>query len=108
MQGANLCSSGWFKNTGGGQSELRLAPGTIATGDTPTFAPGAAIARIAPYLPSSGSLPACQAIGFDAVDSCGSIVGGSTPTTQLSPNQLGRLWHPCDAVVAPVPACVRD
>ena len=33
---------------------------------------------------------------------------GATPTTNLSPNQLGRLWHPCDAVVAPVPACVRD
>ena len=26
----------------------------------------------------------------------------------LNPNQLGRLWHPCDAVLGPVPACVRN
>lgn len=107
MQGLNLCS-GWFNNTGGGMSEMRLAPGTIATGQTPSFAPGAAITRIAPYLPLSGSSASCTSIGFDAVDSCGSIVGGSAPTTALNPNQLGRLWHPCDAVVGAVPACIRD
>jgi hypothetical protein len=103
MLGPNLCS-GWFKNASGGLSELRLAPGTIATGDEPTFVPSAAIARVAPYT----AAPECQSIGFNAVDSCGSIVGGSVPTSTLSPNQLGRLWHPCDAVLNPVPACVRD
>jgi hypothetical protein len=25
----------------------------------------------------------------------------------LLPNQLGRLWHPCDAVRSPVPASCR-
>ena len=107
MQGSSLCS-GWFNNTGGGQSELRVAAGTIPTGGTPSFSPGSAIVRIAPYLPTSGSLADCVSVGFDAVDSCGSIVGGSVPTTPINPNQLGRLWHPCDAVTSPVPACVRD
>jgi hypothetical protein len=32
-------------------------------------------------------------------------VGGSEPTSVLIPNQLGRLWHPCDAVMNPSPAC---
>ncbi len=104
MQGANLCS-GWFNNSGGGLSELQVAPGTIPAGGPPAFTPAAAIARIAPYL-STGT--ACASVGFDAVDSCGSIVGGVTPTTPLPTNQLGRLWHPCDAVLSPSPACVRD
>ncbi|MBL9037910.1 MAG: hypothetical protein JNG84_05275 [Archangium sp.] len=107
MQGSSLCS-GWFNNVGGGMSELRLAPGTVPTGMTPDFTPSTAIARIAPYLPSSGSIVACRSIGFDAVDSCGTVTGGSTPTTVLNPNQLGRLWHPCDAVTSPVPACTRN
>ncbi len=105
MQGPNLCS-GWFNNSGGGLSELRLAPGTIAGGSTPTFTPGAAITRVAPYLSTGGN--SCASIGFDAVDSCGTVVGGTTPSAQLSPNQLGRLWHPCDVLTAPSPACVRD
>jgi hypothetical protein len=104
MQGPNLCS-GWFNNTGGGQSELRLANGTIAATGAPTFTPSAAIARIAPYLSSGGT---CTSIGFDAVDSCGTVMGGTQPNTILMPNQLGRLWHPCDRVLAPVPACVRN
>lgn len=104
MQGPNLCS-GWFNNTGGGQSELRVASGTIATGMMPTFSPGTAVARIAPYL-STGT--ACTSVGFDAVDSCGTVAGGNQPNQLLTPNQLGRLWHPCDAVLAPVPACVRN
>ncbi|MBE2250508.1 MAG: hypothetical protein IAE78_13315 [Myxococcus sp.] len=104
MLGTNLCN-GWFNNTGGGQSELRLAPGTIPAGSTPTFVPSAATSRISPYF--TGSM-ACSSIGFDAVDSCGTVMGGSMPTGFLVPNQLGRLWHPCDAVSAPVPTCVRD
>lgn len=107
MQGANLCS-GWFNNTGGGMSELRVAPGTVAPGSNPTFAPTAAVARVSPYLPVSGSSPSCSSIGFDAVDSCGTVAAGTAPTTQLSPNQLGRLWHPCDAIIAPVPGCSRN
>lgn len=103
MQGSNLCN-GWFNNNGGGMSELRLARGVVAMGDDPTFT-GAAIARIAPYL---GSTASCSSVGFDAVDSCGSVMGGTEPTATLQPNQLGRLWHPCDAVVNPAPACVRD
>ncbi|MGV3621782.1 MAG: hypothetical protein ACO1OB_13240 [Archangium sp.] len=103
MEGPNLCS-GWFNNSGGGQSELRIAPGEV--GDAPNFTPSTAIARIAPYQATMGA--ACASIGFDAVDSCGTVVGSDVPTTQLRPNQLGRLWHPCDAVASPVPACVRD
>jgi hypothetical protein len=105
MNGSNLCS-GWFNNTGGGQSELRVAPGTVTT--APTFSVGAAISRIAPYLPASGSFPSCTSVGFDARDSCGDYVGGALPTAILSPNQLGRLWHPCDAVSGASPSCVRD
>lgn len=104
MLGSNLCN-GWFNNSGGGQSELRLAPGSIPTGSTPTFAASAAISRIAPYLSASVD---CSGIGFDAVDSCGMVMGGNQPNAILAPNQLGRLWHPCDAVTAPVPACVRN
>ncbi len=104
MQGPNLCS-GWFNNSGGGLSELRVAPGSVTSG-APSFNAASAVARVAPYYPTSGA--GCPSIGFDAVDSCGSVVGGSTPSTQLRPNQLGRLWHPCDAVVGAVPACVRD
>jgi hypothetical protein len=103
MQGDNLCN-GWFNNTGGGLSEMQVASGVIATAAQLSFS-GPTIARVAPYLSGSAS---CVSTGFDAVDSCGTIVGGSTPSAQLSPNQLGRLWHPCDAVVGPVPACVRD
>jgi hypothetical protein len=107
MQGPSLCN-GWFNNTGGGMSELRLAPGQVPDGGDPSFSAGTAIARIAPYRPTSGSLAACTSVGFDAVDSCGSVMGGTEPTATLTPNQLGRLWHPCDAVLNAVPACVRD
>ncbi len=103
MQGPNLCN-GWFNNNGGGMSELRIARGVVPMGGDPSFT-GAAIARIAPYQSSSAS---CTSVGFDAVDSCGSVMAGTEPTAMLQPNQLGRLWHPCDAVVNPVPACVRD
>ena len=104
MQGENLCS-GWFKNGGGGQSELRVAPGQVSSPMSLQCTPGNAITRIAPYESSPGI---CQSTGFDAIDSCGNVVGGSTPKDVLSPNQLGRLWHPCDAVLSPAPMCVRD
>lgn len=104
MQGDFLCS-GWFKNSGGGQSELRVAPGVVTDGASLDFTPANAITRIAPYQSTAGT---CQSTGFNAIDSCGNVVGGQTPTETLSPNQLGRLWHPCDAVVSASPACVRD
>jgi hypothetical protein len=104
MQGDNLCS-GWFKNSGGGQSELRVAPGAVSSGASLDFTPAQALTRIAPYLSGTGT---CESTGFDAIDSCGNVVGGQTPAAALSPNQLGRLWHPCDAVPEAVPACARD
>ncbi len=98
MQGDNL-ASGWFANAGGGMSALR-----IATGPWSSIAAGSTVEIVAPYL---GSAPECSSIGFDARDRCGDISGSSTPTTTLTPNQLGRLWHPCDAVLTPVPAACR-
>ena len=104
MQGPNTCS-GWFNNTGGGQSEMQLAQGTVASQADLMFTSANVLSRIAPYVSSSG---ACVSTGFDALDSCGSVVGGSEPAATLDPNQLGRLWHPCDEVPGAVPACVRD
>ncbi|MFO0725165.1 MAG: MopE-related protein [Myxococcota bacterium] len=104
MQGNNICS-GWFNNTGGGMSEMQLATGTVMSEADLMFSATDYLARIAPY---QGGTAACVSIGFDALDSCGSVAGGQTPSAELNPNQLGRLWHPCDAVVGAVPACVRD
>jgi hypothetical protein len=95
MQGQSL-TSGWFNNTGGGQSVLR-----IATGAWVDITSGTTIALIAPYQTSNAE---CTSTGFDAVDACGDVAAGAVPTTQLSPSQLGRLWRPCDAVKAPVPS----
>ena len=41
--------------------------------------------------------------GFNAWDECGNVASTALPAEILSPNQLGRLWHPCDAVTAPSP-----
>ncbi|MFN7698297.1 MAG: MopE-related protein [Deltaproteobacteria bacterium] len=103
MEGLNI-ASGWFNNSGGAMSQLRLAtgmwPGTIGGGTT--------LDVISPYrLYSPSSAAACNAIGYDALDACGEVTAAGNPTSQLSPNQLGRLWHPCDAVVSPVPAACR-
>ena len=102
MQGAML-ESGWFNNSGGGSSSLQLAPGTVPAGGPPDFSNP--IAQVAPYV---GGNPVCVGIGFNAVNSCGDFMGTTTPTTPLSPNQLGRLWHPCDAVPSASPTCVRN
>ncbi|MBL8956674.1 MAG: hypothetical protein JNK82_38225 [Myxococcaceae bacterium] len=104
MEGDNLCS-GWFNNTGGGQSEMQIARGTVMDDGDLVFTPANALARIAPYQTGSMS---CVSTGFDAVDSCGSVVASSMPTATLTPNQLGRLWHPCDAVVGATPTCPRN
>jgi hypothetical protein len=92
MEGTSL-ASGWFNNSSGGT--LR-----IATGSFVDLSSGTTVEIIAPYSTSAG---ACESIGFDAYDACGDVSGVSRPTTVLSPNQLGRLWRPCDAVASPVP-----
>jgi hypothetical protein len=103
MQGAFL-DTGWFNNTGGGSSVMQVAPGFVdPDGGVPDFSQP--VTQVAPYVTSPG---VCLGTGFDAVNSCGNFPGLTTPTTTLVPNQLGRLWHPCDAVPSPVPACVRD
>ncbi len=94
MQGNSL-ASGWFNNSGGGMSRLRVASGAFVDLFT-----GTTWELIAPY---SGSAPECSSIGFNAVDQCGDISAVSTPTETLTPNQLGRLWRPCDAIASPVP-----
>jgi hypothetical protein len=99
MQGTGSMASGWFNNDGGGSSALR-----IATGSWISMSDGTTLEIISPYLGTAGE---CQSIGFDAIDQCGNISAVSSPTTRLTPNQLGRLWHPCDAVVMPVPATCR-
>lgn len=99
MQGEGL-SSGWFNNTGGGSSVLR-----IATGAWSSISGGSTLDIISPYSSAAGE---CQSIGFNAMDACGNISADATPDETLSPNQLGRLWHPCDAVVDPFPADCMD
>lgn len=98
MEGPSL-ASGWFSNTGGAMSQLRIATGAWST---PTS--GTTLERIAPYLTMA---PMCGSIGFDAVNKCGEVMTGAEPTEVLTMNQLGRLWHPCDAVVAPMPMGCR-
>ncbi len=93
MMGMNL-SSGWFLNSPGGT--LRIATGSFVDMTT-----GVTLAQISPYLTSAGM---CNSIGFSAVDQCGGVGAGAAPSSVLSPNQLGRLWRPCDAVVSPNPA----
>ncbi len=98
VQGDTL-TSGWFNNAGGGRSVMR-----IATGPWSSITSGTTLEIIAPY---SGAAAECRSIGFDAIGECGDISAVATPSEVLSPNQLGRLWHPCDAVVAPVPSGCR-
>jgi hypothetical protein len=93
LSSATISTSGWFVNTAGGK--LRVATGAFVDGTS-----GTDIAAI----PSYTVAPQCSSVGVDAIDACGDITGSKT----LTPNQLGRLWHPCDGVVSPVPACVRD
>jgi hypothetical protein len=104
MQG-QLLDSGWFNNAGGGSTILQVSPGLVADGGVPDFFSPMPIAEVAPYV---GGNAACVGIGFNATGSCGDFMGTMTPTTVLSPNQLGRLWHPCDVLTAPVPTCVRN
>jgi hypothetical protein len=94
MEGSSL-ASGWFNNAGGGSSVLR-----IATGAWVSIVGGETLEIVSPY---SGAAGECQSIGFNAIDECGNISAFAAPDETLSPNQLGRLWHPCDAVRDPFP-----
>ena len=96
MQGSGL-ASGWFNNGGGGMSQLRIASGMFVDMTT-----GTTYELIAPYIGASSS-DECASTGFDAIGECGNVSGVSTPTERLRPNQLGRLWEPCDFLDAPVP-----
>jgi hypothetical protein len=98
MQGTSL-DNGWFNNAVGGSRELRVASGAFVD-----FAVGTTIALISPYR---GGTARCSTTGFNAVGACGDVVVGAVPTATLVPNQLGRLWHLCDAVHAPVPTACR-
>ncbi len=94
MQGDNL-ASGWFKNSAGGT--LRIASGAWV--DTMS---GTTLDIVKPYQTNAGE---CESIGFNAYGECGEVSAFSgSPTEVLTPNQLGRLWHPCDAVTSPVPS----
>jgi len=97
MMGPNL-SSGWFRNSGRG-GLLRIASGAW------TGMPGGGdtIEVIDPYRTTA---PACGSVGFGARGACGEVSSVSAPSTVLEPNELGRLWEPCDAVDSPVPACM--
>ncbi len=94
MEGSNL-ASGWFSN-GASSGSLRVASGAYVD-DTS----GTTFDIISPYSTSAGE---CSSIGFNAYGECGEVSPAVTPSDVLTPNQLGRLWHPCDAVTSPVPA----
>jgi hypothetical protein len=90
-------SGGWFNNDGG---SMRVASGAYAS-----LTSGTTFDRIASYAPES---TACRSTGYDARDQCGTWTSAADdPSTPLMPHQLGRLWHPCDVVVAPVPSMCR-
>ncbi len=94
MQGTGL-ASGWFANMGGGRFRIATGAYVSPTGGTTIDS-----------LTYAGGPGGCGSAGYDALDRCGDF----TPTSTfglLPMNQLGRLWHPCDAVAAPVPATCR-
>jgi len=95
MMGSGSLASGWFVNSGGGSTTLRIATGTWVD-----ITSGTTIDIVSPY----SSAAECSSIGFDAYDACGAVSPVSTPSDTLTPNQLGGLWRPCDAVASPVPA----
>ncbi|MCC7536078.1 MAG: hypothetical protein IT379_07690, partial [Deltaproteobacteria bacterium] len=101
MMGPSIGSSGWFNNNPTAESVLRIATGTWASaGMTLEPADGRTIEIVQPYL---GTAPECSSIGFDAIGACGDDLQPTSPspTAVLTPNQLGRLWRPCDAVTSP-------
>jgi hypothetical protein len=104
MEGQFL-DTGWFNNAGGGSGIMQVSPGLVPDGGAPDFFSPPPLTQVSPYV---GGTQVCVGVGFNATSTCGDFMG-ATPTTVLAPNQLGRLWHPCD-VMGPsaVPACVRN
>jgi hypothetical protein len=96
MQGSNL-ASGWFANGSPG-GRLRIATGAFVDMTT-----GTTVELVNPYAVTATM---CESIGFNAYDACGEVSSLSSPTAELAPNQLGRLWRPCDAVLSAFPACM--
>jgi len=94
MVGSGL-ASGWFTNSGGGQLRIATGPFVNMTSGTTLDA-----------LTYSGANAMCGSNGYDALDRCGDFTAVST-FGALGMNQLGRLWHPCDAVTAPLPSACR-
>jgi hypothetical protein len=94
MQGSSL-ASGWFTNSGGGTFRIATGAYVSPTGGTTIDS-----------LVYTGGPGGCGSAGYDALDRCGDFTAVSTFGT-LAMNQLGRLWHPCDAVVAPMPMSCR-
>lgn len=91
-------NSGWFNN--GSAGSLRVATGAYAS---PTS--GSTILLVTGYVVNQVD---CESVGFDALGACGDISAGVVPTDELRDNQLGRLWHPCDAVVNAFPTTCFD
>ncbi len=91
-------ASGWFNN--GASGSLRVATGAYAgpfSGET--------VLLVSDYVANQSD---CESVGFDALGACGDLAAGSVSRDELRDNQLGRLWHPCDSVVAAYPAGCFD
>jgi len=86
-------SSGWFNN--GAAGSLRVATGVYEG----PFS-GTTVLLVTGYVANQSD---CESVGFDAVGACGELAPGVVPSDKLRDNQLGRLWHPCDSVVAAYP-----
>lgn len=97
MQGDNL-ANGWFSNGGG---SLRLAFGEYVGSESEGTLESTSYR-------SPLTAPTCGSNGYDALNRCGDPNLGTRTFGDIDENQLGRLWHPCDAVLAPVPASCRD
>jgi len=102
LESASTNDGGWFGNNGTTGS-LRVGTGSLTTTGNPNA--GTTIVLVNPY---STAAPECASTGFDALNACGEIPSQTVPTDTLDGNQLGRLWHPCDAVLDPVPDTCFD
>ncbi len=92
-------TSGWFNNNNAGS--LRVATGAYSGPFD-----GTTVLLVTDYVAGQTD---CESIGFDALGACGEITPDVVPTDELRDNQLGRLWHPCDAVIGAFPpGCFED
>ena len=80
--------------------------GSVLLNTTPEafvdMASGEQIAAVDGY---SGAGDDCESIGYDARGACGELYAEEPSLELLSTNQLGALWHPCNAVQGAYPAC---